>query len=73
MTMKEFATDNTTANVTLQDVYVHGFNDAGIFGPIGGPITMTRVFVGFNGMVGWQFDDGNNTPDARAPQSLPTM
>ena len=58
-------TDNTTANVTLQDVYVHGFNDAGIFGPIGGPITMTRVFVGFNGKVGWQFDDGNNTPDAR--------
>jgi len=57
-------TDNTTANVTFQDVYVHGFNDAGIFGPIGGPITMTRVFVGFNGKVGWQFDDGSNTPDA---------
>jgi len=57
-------TDNTSANITLQDVYVHGFNDAGLFGPIGGPTTLTRVFVGFNGKVGWQFDDGNNTPDA---------
>jgi hypothetical protein len=25
---------------------------------------MTRVFSGFNGKVGWQFDDGSNTPDA---------
>ncbi len=57
-------TDNKTANITLQDVYIHGENDAGLFGPIGGPITMTRVFSGFNGKVGWQFDDGNNTPDA---------
>jgi hypothetical protein len=57
-------TDKNSANITLQDVYIHGFNDAGLLGPIGGPITMTRVFSGFNGKVGWQFDDGNNTPDA---------
>jgi hypothetical protein len=58
-----FLTNNTTANITFQDVYVHGFNASGFFGPIGGPITMTRVFIGFNGMSGWNFDDGNDTPD----------
>jgi hypothetical protein len=57
-------TNNTTANVTMQDVYVHGFTAQGLFGPIGGPIAMTRVFVGFNGFAGWLFDDGSDTPDA---------
>ena len=57
-------TDNTTANVTMQDVYIHGFNSAGINGPIGGPITATRVFVGFNGTAGWNFADSSDTPNA---------
>jgi hypothetical protein len=57
-------TNNTTANVTMQDVYVHGFTAQGLFGPIGGPISMTRVFIGFNGFAGWLFDDGSDTPDA---------
>src|SRR5260370_518514 len=59
-----FLTNNKTANITFQDVYVHGFNASGLQGPIGGPITMTRVFVGFNAHAGWDFDDGSSTPDA---------
>ena len=57
-------TDNTTANVALVDVYIHGFNSAGISGPIGGLITPTRVFSGFNGFAGWNFSDNSDTPDA---------
>ena len=59
-----FLTNNGTANVTLQDVYVHGFDSSGLNGPIGGPIAMTRMFVGFNGFAGYNFDDGHDTPDA---------
>ncbi len=58
-----FLTNNATSNVTLQDVYVHGFTGAGLNGPIGGPITMTRVIVGFNGGAGWQFADQSDTPN----------
>jgi hypothetical protein len=57
-------TNNATSNVTFQDVYIHGFNSSGMFGPIGGPIIMTRMFVGFNTFAGWNFDDGSSTPDA---------
>jgi hypothetical protein len=57
-------TNNKTADVTLQDVYIHGFNSSGLYGPIGGAITMTRVFDGFNAFSGWNFDDGRDTPDA---------
>ena len=56
-------TNSTTANVTFQDVYVDGWESSGLNGPIGGPITMTRVFVGFNMLTGWNFDDGGDTPD----------
>ena len=57
------AVNNKTANILLQDVYVDGHTNSGIQGPIGGAITMNRVFVGFNEMVGWNFDDGNDTPN----------
>ncbi len=57
-------TNKATSNVTFQDVYIHGFNSSGLSGPIGGPITMTRMFIGFNAFSGWNFDDGHNTPDA---------
>jgi len=57
-------TDNTTAHVTLTDVNIHGFTAAGLYGPIGGAITMTRVQVNFNGFAGWNFADTSNTPDA---------
>jgi len=59
-----FIMDNKTANISLQDVYVHGFNSSGFFGPIGGGIQMTRVYSGFNAFSGWNFDDGSDTPDA---------
>jgi hypothetical protein len=65
-----FITNNTTSNVTLQDVYIHGFNSSGLYGAIGGPITVTRVFVGFNGFAGWNFDDQVHTPDAPGSQIL---
>ena len=57
------ATNNKTGNILLQDVYVHGMTFSGFSGPIGGPITMNRVFSGFNAFAGWNFDDGRNTPD----------
>jgi hypothetical protein len=57
-------TDATTANVTLTDVYVHGMTASGFWGPIGGPITMTRVFSGFNTFAGWNFDN-YNAPNAQ--------
>ncbi len=57
-------TDNKTSNVLLQDVYIHGHTTSGIQGPIGGALTMNRVFIGFNGFAGWNFDDGKDTPDA---------
>ena len=59
-----FTLDNKSSNILFQDVYVHGFNSSGFNGPIGGAITMTRVYSGFNAFSGWNFDDGNDTPDA---------
>jgi hypothetical protein len=59
-----FITNTSSSNITLQDVYVHGFNSSGFYGPIGGAINMTRVFSGFNAFAGWNFDDGHGTPDA---------
>ncbi len=59
-----FVLNNKSANITFQDVYIHGFNASGIYGPIGGPVMMNRVFSGFNAFSGWNFDDGRNTPDA---------
>jgi hypothetical protein len=65
-----FITNNKSSNVTLQDVYIHGFNASGLYGPIGGPITMTRVFAGFNGFAGWNFADQVDTPNAAGSQVL---
>jgi hypothetical protein len=55
--------DATTQNVTLTDLWIHGFPLAGIQGPIGGPMTVARVNISFNGFAGWNFDDGFDTPD----------
>lgn len=54
-------TNNKTSNITLQDVYIHGFTGHGMYGAIGGPFTLTRVSIDFNTFAGWDFDDG--TPD----------
>ncbi|MGC9199198.1 MAG: hypothetical protein ACP5E5_09700 [Acidobacteriaceae bacterium] len=55
---------NTTSNILLQDVYIHGFTGQGIYGPIGGPVALNRVSIDFNAFAGWNFDDGHSTPDA---------
>jgi hypothetical protein len=57
-------TDNTSSNITLQDVYIHGLAVEGMGGPIGGPFTLNRVSIDFNPFAGWNFDDGVPTPDA---------
>jgi len=54
-----FIFNNQSADINLQDVYVHGFTASGLFGPIGGTINLTRVFSGFNAFAGWNFDDAN--------------
>ena len=55
------STDTGTRDVLLQDLWIHGHTDRGIKGPIGGVITANRVDIAFNGMAGWDFDDGNST------------
>ena len=59
-----FIFNNTSSNISLQDVYVHGFNASGFYGPIGGPIALTRVFSGFGGFSGWNFQDQSDTANA---------
>ena len=54
-------TDQTTHDIVLQDLDIHGFRDNGIVGPVGGVVTATRVRIAFNGGSGWNFDDGNAT------------
>lgn len=66
--MSDFARDGvrtgkTTSNILMQDVYIHGFTNNGISGPIGGPFTLNRVSIDFNAFAGWNFDDGHSTPD----------
>ncbi|GAC1358254.1 MAG: hypothetical protein NVSMB3_05270 [Acidobacteriaceae bacterium] len=56
------STDTNTRDVLLQDLWIHGHTDRGIKGPIGGAVTANRVDIAFNGMAGWDFDDGNSTP-----------
>lgn len=59
-------TDVKTRDILLQDLWVHGHTDRGIKGPIGGVVTANRVDVAYNGMAGWDFDDGNSTPSINA-------
>lgn len=53
-------TSSTTHDVLLQDMYIHGHVNSGIQGNIGGLFTANRVAIAFNGMSGWNFDDGSN-------------
>jgi hypothetical protein len=52
-------TDQGTHDVLLQDVWIHNLVDRGILGPIGGAVTCLRCDIAFNGMAGWDFDDGS--------------
>jgi len=57
-------TTNQTSDVTLTDIYLHGFTASGIQGPIGGPIKVNRAIFAFNTFSGWNFGDDRDTPDA---------
>ncbi|NYF50834.1 Ig domain-containing protein [Tunturiibacter gelidoferens] len=55
-------TDNTTHDLLMQDMWIHGHIGRGIKGPIGGLVTCLRCDIAFNGGAGWDFDDGSATP-----------
>jgi hypothetical protein len=63
-------TDVKTHDVLLQDMWIHGFISRGIIGPIGGTVTATRVDIAYNGASGWDFDDGNGTPNVNGTINL---
>jgi hypothetical protein len=63
-------TDKNTRDILLQDMNIHGFTSRGIMGPIGGTITATRVVISTNGAAGWDFDDGNSTPNVNGVINL---
>lgn len=50
-------TNAATTNLLLQDVNIHGMVSAGLFGPFGAGIVMTRVASNFNGFAGWNMDN----------------
>jgi hypothetical protein len=62
--------DQGTANVFLQDLWIHGHTDRGILGPIGGHVTANRVNVSYNGNSGWDFDTSSGTNDKSVNGSL---
>lgn len=59
-------TDTGTHDLLLQDLWIHGHTDRGIIGAIGGTVTANRVDIAYNGMAGWDFDDGSGTPSVNA-------
>ncbi len=63
-------TDTGTQDVTLQDMWIHGFTSRGIIGPIGGTVNATRVNISYNGAAGWDFDDGIATPNVNGAINL---
>lgn len=70
------ATNADTAGVVLKNLDIHGFTSRGIIGAVGGEITADHVRIAFNGMAGWDFDDGAGTrssPDAVVHASYLTV
>lgn len=70
------ATNAETASVVLKNLDIHGFTSRGIIGAVGGEITADHVRIAFNGMAGWDFDDGAGTkssPDAVVHASYLTV
>ena len=57
-------TSETTANVLLKNLNIHGFTSRGIIGAIGGLLTVDHVRIAFNGGAGWDFDNGSGTASA---------
>jgi hypothetical protein len=55
-----------STNITLQDVYVHGFAYAGLYGPVGAGWSVTNVESDFNALYGWNFNDNEDSADGAA-------
>ncbi len=53
--------NNSTNNVTLTDVSIHGMANSGILGPTGDGVVLTRVSLMGNPGTGWNLDDGSGT------------
>jgi hypothetical protein len=51
------ASNTGTANVAVTDVDIHGLAADGWRGPIGGDVTLTRVYIGYNTSAGIDLDD----------------
>lgn len=47
-----------TSDVTLQDVWIHGFQNSGILGAVANHVTLNRVAIEWNVMGGMNLDDG---------------
>lgn len=54
-------TDVNTHDLLMQDLWIHGHTDRGIIGAIGGVVTCLRCDIAYNGMAGWDFDDGSGS------------
>src|SRR5215469_14835441 len=52
---------NTTSNVTLTDIRVHGMAANGIIGPTGDGVMLERVVLAGNAQSGWNMDKGDGT------------
>lgn len=51
--------NNTTTNLTLNNVMIHGFGNQGIIGPTGNGANFTNIVIRGNAMAGWNADAGN--------------
>jgi hypothetical protein len=52
---------NTTNNMTLTDMHIHGLTKEGVFGPTGGNVVVSYIDILGNGDTGWEADLGNST------------
>jgi hypothetical protein len=55
------ALSNTTTNVTLTDIHIHGMATNGISGPTGDGVVMDYVDILGNASSGWNTDSGDGT------------
>ena len=54
-------TGTDTHDLYMQDLWIHGHTDRGVKGAIGGVVTCLRCDIAYNGMAGWDFDNGSST------------
>jgi Chitobiase/beta-hexosaminidase C-terminal domain len=56
-----FQTNNKTTHTTFTDINIHGMASAGMFGPTGDGVALTRVSMLGNAGGGWNMDDHSGT------------